>query len=198
MSDTPDQSTDNLVVNHFDDRQEKVPIPLSEDTPIRVGRETDNDVVLSDPRASRYHAQLRRGEEGLQVGALEPVDAPGALLGHLRLRLVPALLELRIALRKRGGRALPDRLGLQVVVVVALVREKLAAIEFRDARRHPLQEVAVVGHEQAGPGGGGEILRQPGERPRIEMVGGLVEDEQIGLGQQGPAEADPALLSRES
>ncbi len=83
MNDAPNQSTDNLVINHFDDRQEKVPIPLSEDEPIRVGRETDNDVVLSDPRASRYHAQLRRGEEGLEI--MDVGSANGTFVGSQRL-----------------------------------------------------------------------------------------------------------------
>jgi TolB protein len=58
---------DHLVVNHFDGREEKVPLPTSRATLIRVGRETDNDVVLSDPRASRYHAEIRLSETGIEV-----------------------------------------------------------------------------------------------------------------------------------
>ncbi len=49
MDDMQSYPIDYLVVSHFDGREEKVSLPPSE-TPIRVGRETDNDVVLSDPR----------------------------------------------------------------------------------------------------------------------------------------------------
>jgi hypothetical protein len=92
MDDTQSHLPDNLVVNHFDGREERVSLPPSE-TPIRIGRETDNDVVLSDPRASRYHAQVRRGEEGLEimdVGSASARNASKPIAGsHYRLARSP-------------------------------------------------------------------------------------------------------------
>jgi TolB protein len=75
---------DHLVVNHFDGRGEKVPLPTSKATPIRVGRETDNDVVLSDPRASRYHAEIRLSEAGVEIKDVG--SANGTFIGGQRLQ----------------------------------------------------------------------------------------------------------------
>jgi hypothetical protein len=83
MEDTLNRSADYLVVNHHDGREEKIAIPPSGAPPIRVGRETDNDVVLSDPRASRYHAQVRRGEAGLEI--MDVGSANGTFVGGQRI-----------------------------------------------------------------------------------------------------------------
>ncbi len=83
MDETLNRSADHLVVNHHDGREEKIPVPSSETTPIRVGRETDNDVVLSDPRASRYHAQVRRSEAGLEI--MDVGSANGTFVGGQRI-----------------------------------------------------------------------------------------------------------------
>jgi TolB protein len=82
MDDMESRATEYLVINHFDGREEKVALPPSP-TPIRVGRETDNDVVLSDPRASRYHAQVRRGKAGLEI--MDVGSANGTLVGAHRI-----------------------------------------------------------------------------------------------------------------
>lgn len=82
MDSTHSRSTDYLVINHFDGREERVALPLSE-TPIRVGRETDNHVVLSDPRASRYHAQVRRSETGVEI--MDVGSANGTFVGARRI-----------------------------------------------------------------------------------------------------------------
>lgn len=84
MDETLNRSADYLVVNHHDGREEKISVPSSETTPIRVGRETDNDVVLSDPRASRYHAQVRRGEAGLEI--MDVGSANGTFVGGQRIQ----------------------------------------------------------------------------------------------------------------
>ena len=82
MDDTQSHQTDYLVVNHFDGREERVALPPSA-APIRVGRETDNDVVLSDPRSSRHHAQVRRGEQGLEI--MDVGSANGTFVGAQRI-----------------------------------------------------------------------------------------------------------------
>jgi pSer/pThr/pTyr-binding forkhead associated (FHA) protein len=50
-------SMDHLIVNHPDGNTEKVPLPEG-DKILRIGRELDNDVVLTDPRTSRYTLKL--------------------------------------------------------------------------------------------------------------------------------------------
>ncbi|MCL1894317.1 MAG: FHA domain-containing protein [Holophagaceae bacterium] len=37
------------------------------DEEIRIGRELDNNLRISDPSVSRYHATLRRTQEGYQI-----------------------------------------------------------------------------------------------------------------------------------
>lgn len=83
MGDTPQQSTDYLVIGHFDGREERISIPPAGTPPIRIGRETDNDGVLNDPRASRHHVQVRRAETGLEI--MDMGSANGTFVGGLRI-----------------------------------------------------------------------------------------------------------------
>jgi len=62
-----DYFVDHLVVRHPNGQSDKFPLPPEEGTALRLGRELDNDVVLVDPRASRYHAELRRTATGVEV-----------------------------------------------------------------------------------------------------------------------------------
>ena len=77
---------------------------------VRVGRAADNDLVVSQPRVSRYHAQLRQVEstwlvydlestngtfvDGLRVAATHPVRLSAATrtlrLGDVELRVSDA------------------------------------------------------------------------------------------------------------
>ena len=88
MSETPEKKEyfkDHLVVRHPDGKSEKTPVPEDEGAIVRVGRELDNDIVLTDARASRYHAEIRRSEGGgLQVKDLE--SANGTLIGANRIK----------------------------------------------------------------------------------------------------------------
>ena len=68
-------------------------------------------------------------------------------------------------------------------------------IELEDPLRDVVEEVAVVGDGHDGA----RILREeafePLDRLGIEMVGGLVEEQQVGMLQEQPGERDPALLA---
>lgn len=68
MSENPEQSffQDHIVVRHPDGRSEKVPLP-KEAAVLKLGRELDNDIVFTDPRASRYHAEIRRTGDSLEI-----------------------------------------------------------------------------------------------------------------------------------
>src|SRR5215467_950258 len=50
---------------------------------LRIGRLPDNELALSDPRVSRYHAELRLGANGAQLTDLD--SSGGTLVGGTRL-----------------------------------------------------------------------------------------------------------------
>ena len=62
-----------------------------------------------------------------------------------------------------------------------------AAVELEDPFRGVVKKVAVVRDRDHGAGKFGQELLEPLDALRIEMVGGLVEQQHAGLGQQQPA-----------
>ena len=69
------------------------------------------------------------------------------------------------------------------------------AVELEDPAGHVVEEVAVVGD---GDDRAGVLLQrplQPGHRLGVEVVRRLVEQQQVGLGEEQPAEGDPAPLA---
>ncbi len=105
-----------------------------------------------------------------------------------------------------GQRALAGRAGLLLVGqallllleparVVALERDAPAAVELEDPVGDVVEEVAVVGdrHDRA------RVLLQealePVDRLGVEVVGRLVEQQQVGVAEEQPAERDAALLA---
>jgi TolB protein len=78
-----DYFVDHVVVRHPNGQSEEFPIPAEEGAVLRIGRELDNDVILVDPRASRYHAELRRTDTGIEIKDLG--SANGTLIGAKRL-----------------------------------------------------------------------------------------------------------------
>ena len=72
--------------------------------------------------------------------------------------------------------------GLQIGGIATLVDEGLASVQFHDAVGDPVQHMAIVGHQQQGAPVAGQTALQPLDTVHIEMVGGLVQDEQIGGG----------------
>lgn len=81
---------------------------------VRLGRATDNDLVLASPRVSRYHAQLRWVESSWLVYDLDSTNGtwlddrrvvaarPAALVPRARLRLGDRELEVRVDEPARG------------------------------------------------------------------------------------------------
>lgn len=80
---TEEHFVDHVVVRHPNGQSEKFPIPPEEGTILRIGRELDNEIILVDPRASRYHAELRRTATGLEVKDLN--SANGTQFGARRI-----------------------------------------------------------------------------------------------------------------
>ncbi len=76
--------------------------------------------------------------------------------------------------------------------VVALPRNALAAVELEDPLRRVVEEVAIVGDRHDRAGVFLEMALEPGDRFGVEVVGGLVEEEKVGLAQQDLAQRHPA------
>ena len=68
------ENSDQLEIRHSDGRLEKIPIPEGDGVILRVGRELDNDVILTDPRSSRYHAEIRRAGSIMEIKDLESAN----------------------------------------------------------------------------------------------------------------------------
>jgi hypothetical protein len=82
MEATQPISRNRLTIRHLDGHVESRALPGA-DKPIRIGRGTDNDFIIDDPRVSRHHAQIRRAEAGLEV--LDLGSANGTTIDALEL-----------------------------------------------------------------------------------------------------------------
>ncbi len=126
--------------------------------------------------------------------------------------------DARLALGLAGARALPDPLelalqralaGLLLTLllgqtlllllepgrVVALPGDAVAAIELEDPAGDVVEEVAIVGDRHHGALVVLQEALEPGDRFGVQMVGRLVEQQEVGLLQQQPAERDPPPLA---
>ena len=121
---------------------------------------------------------------GLRLPGLGVGPHPGELVLQAPLQLLVLLALDRQALG----------LLLQVRGVVALVGVRPATVQFEDPLRHVVQEVPVVGDREDGAGVAGEELLQPLHALGVEVVGRLVQQQQVGLAQQQLAQRDPAAL----
>ena len=106
----------------------------------------------------------------------------------LALEAVDELLQMR-DLVERLLAALVVELHLHAAgiferVVIALVEGELAALEMDDRVDRLVEQVAVVADHEHGVGVGGEILLEPQRAFEIEIVGRLVEQQQVGLAEQ--------------
>ncbi len=125
-------------------------------------------------------------------------------LGLTGARAHPHPFQLALERPPAGGfLLLLERQALLLLVepgrVVALPRDAAAAVQLEDPAGHVVEEVAVVGDRHDRPGILGEEALQPGHRLGIEVVGRLVEQQQVGPLQQQPAERHPpALASRQA
>ena len=84
---------------------------------------------------------------------------------------------------------------LEPRAVVAFPRYALAAVEFEDPLRRVVEKVAVVRHRHHGARKFLQELLEPVDALGIEMVGRLVEQQHVGLGEQQPAQRDAALFA---
>ena len=84
-------------------------------------------------------------------------------------------------------------LALEVELVVARIAAQATTIELHDASGDAAQETAIVGDEQKRRGKSRQELFQPDDRVDVQMVGRLVEQQEIGFSDQGASHHDAAL-----
>ena len=120
----------------------------------------------------------------LGLGGLiaEAVDERFEVLDALLLVAV-GRFELRAALRFLR----------EIAVVIAGVKIGAAVPDFEDLVHRDVQKIAVVRDQDEGVGIIFQILLQPVARFEIEVVGGLIEQQQIGLDQQELGQPDAHL-----
>ena len=162
----------------------------------------DLDDDVAQPRAGRDLDLLEVELAGLLRLGGHLLVAPQARLAlglpglgarpHPREFVLQPLLQLGVLAALDG-----DALGLllQVRRVVALVRVGPAAVELEDPLGDVVQEVPVVGDGEDRALVLGEVLLEPLHALGVEVVGGLVEQQQVGLGQQQLAQRHPAALT---
>jgi pSer/pThr/pTyr-binding forkhead associated (FHA) protein/DNA-binding CsgD family transcriptional regulator len=157
----------SLLLEPSDDRAETlVPGRLDVDL-IRVGRATDNDIVLDDAMVSRYHAEIRKAADG----AWELHDAGsanGIFVEHERVTSVPLVDPVRVEIGDHLLRITPDGRGAVHVEVIARGR----------TMQVPKASGEVVRDDTGGKDADyGNIT--PRERELLGMIAGGATDRQI-------------------
>ena len=171
--------------------------------PVAVGLgdtlELDDDVP--EPRPGR-DGQLLLVAVALEILAEEVLvggDAGLALgLAGLGRHADPLELAGQGALAPRLGLLLDGQPGLFLLEpggVVALPGDALAAVELQDPAGHVVQEIAVVGHGDDRAPVFLEVPLEPGDGLGVEVVGRLVEEQDVGLHEQEPGQGDAAPLA---
>ena len=77
-------------------------------------------------------------------------------------------------------------------LVVPLPMQQVTAVQLGDAGSHALQEAPVVGDQDQGPLESLQLLLQPFDGRQIEMVGRLVQQQQIRVDHQRPCQCHTA------
>src|SRR3989304_2101651 len=69
--------------------------------------------------------------------------------------------------------------------VIALIRNSKTAVEFEDPARDVIEEVTVMRDGDDGAFVFAQVMFEPRHRFGVEVVGGFVEQENVGFGEQG-------------
>ena len=151
------------------------------------GREVEPERPLFawalDPLDPRHHLQLALRLARLGAVA-KAVDEPL----QVRQLLLLALVLVGLCRHPLGPLQPPVR-------VAALGHAPLAALELQHAGGHRLQEPAIVRDEDQRRVQAVQVLLQPLDRVDVEVVGGLVQQQQVGLPGQRPCQRGPGQLA---
>ena len=82
-----------------------------------------------------------------------------------------------------------------VLPPISRLDKNAAMFHFHDFGHHPIHKIAVVRHNQHGSGVVLQIPLQPGHGTDVQMVGGLVQKNEIRLGKQQLAQGHPGLFA---
>ncbi len=126
------------------------------------------------------------------------------MLMHLReLALVPVQLN-ELPFARDPTRPILGLSGRQEVALLALAgisrvaateRRQLPVAQLPDARHRGVQEGAVVrGHDQAAVAPAEGFL-EPLESPQVKMVRGLIQQQQLRVGEEQPGQRGAGLLA---
>ena len=96
----------------------------------------------------------------------------------------------------RVGLGLAGGLGFEVGGVAAVVHVAPAPVQLQDPGGDPIQQVAVVGDQHQPAPVLGQPVLQPVDAVDVEVVGGLVEHQQVAGLPPGPGPAPPAWPGR--
>ena len=131
-------------------------------------------------------------EPALRLAGVLPGDVAADVIFFLADELLLGVVFFGLALLVHGALE-------QVGGIIAVIGVK-AGGHFPDGIRHLVEEVAVVrdGHHRAFPVA--QVFLQPFDRADIQMVGRLIQEEQVGfgkeqLGQQGAGALPPGELT---
>jgi hypothetical protein len=138
-------------------------------------RDLNRNDLLEQLDAALHLRGLRR----LIAEAIDEHLHPRDFLVLLFLRL-PQAFEHRVAL-------------LDVLAVISDVVGQLSQVDVCDTRDNGVQEIPIVRHENDGVGIRAEILLEPVACLQVEMVGGLVEQQQVRAAEQELGERDAHL-----
>ena len=178
-----------------------------------AGQVADREVLEADHELAGPHraAGERVAGQPQRLARLGRLDAllpqplePGLVLVHLHvLALAPvALDELDLARDRvlvRLGLALRPGVPLDALAVVGAVvapeHRQPAIAQLPDPRHRGIEERAVVRRHEQGARAAPEVLLQPFDGADVEVVGRLVEQEQVRIGDDEAGERGPRLLA---
>ena len=140
---------------------------------LRRPRQTRQPLQVAD--ATLHQARLGGGSAKAADERLDPRDL--LLLQLVRLGVGVVLLGAR-----------PFEVG-----VAAGPGAQPAVADLQHGPAAPVQELAVVGDQHEAAGAARQIALQPFARRQVEVVGRLVQQQQVGAAQQHPAERDAHL-----
>ena len=147
----------------------------------------------------QMHGVLPKAFGGGGLDVFEALQSALALGGSCRrggAHPFQLALHVRLGAFLRGKHVGPAFLTLlKEVAEVALVGVQLLVIDFQDAVADVFQEIPIVRDHQQGGSHGSQALFQPGDHVEVEVVGGLVEDQEVGLLQEHLGQGHPSLFT---
>ena len=147
-------------------------------------------------------ADTRGGLDLLELDLVDLALARGGLLGlgGVGREAADELLKLgdfRLLLGVVGVQALAGLgRGDHVLVIVAREQPQLAVIQIRHVSADAIQEVAIVGDDDHRRAARPQDLFQPADGVDIQMVGGLVEQQHVGVREQRLGQQHAQLPAR--